>query len=289
MVYRHCFESKLKIIFSYLAIIITKPRSNTLSFSMQVAVDACLFLLHLQYLLHSSFEAFDVLMYISFHITYLQQSFVYVFYPRVVVDAKNLYFQLNRHRDSSFPEAFLQIAFAVVLNKVYLVSPERSEDALEELKNEIHSKNSLANIIRSVRCQVDLSQILNRQAYDTTHATHLEALLEESKSISSRDLHDSGVGTLCINQTQAVDLHKIRLWIKEILWDKKHGMDVYRCKGVLSVQNSDHLHTLQAVRKIYEIVPARQWRKKKKQMNRIVFISHNLDENILSDSFRGCI
>ncbi|XVF85828.1 hypothetical protein PTKIN_Ptkin17bG0149100 [Pterospermum kingtungense] len=209
-----------------------------------------------------------------------------------VVDAKNLHFQLNKHRDSSsFPEAFLQIAFAdvVILNKVDLVSLEGSEAALEKLENEIHSINSLANIIHSVRCEVDLSQILNRQAYDATHAAHLEALLEESKSISSKDLHDSGVRTLCINQTEAVDLHKVRLWIEEILWDKKYSMDVYRCKGVLNVANSDHLHTLQAVREIYEIVPARQWRNEEKQMNRIVFIGHNLDEKILADSFQGCI
>ncbi|XP_022733758.1 COBW domain-containing protein 1 isoform X2 [Durio zibethinus] len=177
----------------------------------------------------------------------------------------------------------------VILNKVDLVSLEGSEGALEDLENEIRSINSLANIIHSVRCEVDLSQILNRQAYDAMHATHLGALLEESKSISSRDLHDSGVRTLCINQREAVDLHKVRLWIEEILWDKKYDMDVYRCKGVLSVQNSDNLHTLQAVREIYEIVPTRQWRNDEKQMNRIVFIGHNLDENILADSFRGCI
>ncbi|TYH33977.1 hypothetical protein ES332_D13G096700v1 [Gossypium tomentosum] len=81
----------------------------------------------------------------------------------------------------------------------------------------------------------------------------------------------------------------VRLWIEEILWDKKYGMDVYRCKGVLRVGNSDQLHTLQAVREIYEIVPTRQWRNEEKQMNRIVFIGHNLDENILIDTFRGCI
>ncbi|KAE8683029.1 Beta glucosidase 40 [Hibiscus syriacus] len=161
-----------------------------------------------------------------------------------VVDAKNLRFQLNRHRDSSsLPEAFLQIAYAdvVILNKVDLVSQEESEGALEELENEICSINSLANIVRSVR------------------------------------------------QMEGVDLHKVRLWIEEILWDKKYDMDVYRCKGVLSIRDSDHLHTLQAVREIYDIVPARQWRNEEKRTNQIVFIGHNLDENILIDSFRGCI
>ena len=40
---------------------------------------------------------------------------------------------------------------------------------------------------------------------------------------------------------------KVRLWLEEILWDKKYNMDVYRCKGVLSVLNSDQLHTLQVM------------------------------------------
>ncbi|XP_021910180.1 COBW domain-containing protein 1, partial [Carica papaya] len=208
-----------------------------------------------------------------------------------VVDAKNLHFQLNSHRkSSSFPEAFLQIAFAdvVVLNKVDLVSPEDSGVSIEELEKEIHSINSLANIIRSVRCQVDLSKILNCHSYDVTHETHLEALLEENQALNSRDLHDTGVRTLCIHEPQAVDLDKVRSWLEEILWEKKYKMDVYRCKGVLRVQNSDQLHTLQAVREIYEIVPAREWTKEESRINKIVFIGHNLEEDILTESFRGC-
>jgi len=208
-----------------------------------------------------------------------------------VVDAKNLRFQLSeRQNSSSFPEAFFQIAFAdiVILNKVDLVSPEGSGGVLEELEKEIHNINSLASIIRSVRCQVDLPKILNCRAYEATHAAHLEELLEESRSLSTKDLHDSGVRTLCICEPRQVDLDKVRLWLEEILWDKKYGMDVYRCKGVLSVQNSDQLHTLQAVREIYEIVPARKWKGEENQMNKIVFIGHNLNEDVLNDSFRTC-
>ncbi|GKE63528.1 endoribonuclease Dicer homolog 2, partial [Tanacetum coccineum] len=39
----------------------------------------------------------------------------------------------------------------------------------------------------------------------------------------------------------------VRLWLDEILWDKKYDMDVYRCKGVLSTVNYDELHTEQAM------------------------------------------
>ncbi|CAD5313738.1 unnamed protein product [Arabidopsis thaliana] len=204
-----------------------------------------------------------------------------------VVDAKNLRFQLNERRDSSsFPEAFNQIAFAdtIIMNKVDLISQEESD----ELEKEIHSINSLANVIRSVRCQVDLSNILNCQAYDSTHVSRLESLLEANKSLTTTDLHDSGVRTLCISEPQPINLDKVRLWLEEILWDKKSEMDVYRCKAVLSIQNSDQMHILQAVRDIYEIVPARKWSEEENRTNKIVFIGHKLDEEVLRSGLRDC-
>ncbi|RWW34288.1 hypothetical protein BHE74_00007572 [Ensete ventricosum] len=38
---------------------------------------------------------------------------------------------------------------------------------------------------------------------------------------------------------------RVRSWLEDLLWEKKSNMDVYRCKGVLNVLNSDQLHTLQ--------------------------------------------
>lgn len=55
----------------------------------------------------------------------------------------------------------------MILNKVDLVSLEAT-GALEELEKEIHGINSIADIIHTVRCQVDLPTILDRQAYDAT-------------------------------------------------------------------------------------------------------------------------
>ncbi|KAL3636205.1 hypothetical protein CASFOL_020752 [Castilleja foliolosa] len=211
-----------------------------------------------------------------------------------VVDAKNLRYQLKSHHDSSsFPEAYHQIAFAdvVILNKVdLLVSSDESGVDLEDLENDIRNINSLAKIIRSVRCHVDFSVILNCQAYDaTSHATHLEALLKESESLSTSDIHDSGVRTLCICEPKTVDLEKVKMWIEEILWDKKYGMDVYRCKGILSVLNSDQLYTLQAVREVYEIVPTRKWKDDENRTSKIVFIGRSLDEEVLVNTLGACI
>ncbi|KAI7732521.1 hypothetical protein M8C21_012621, partial [Ambrosia artemisiifolia] len=105
----------------------------------------------------------------------------------------------------------------VIFNKIDLVPP----DDKEELEKEIYSINSLANIVHSVSMQL----IWNRQ------------LLEENKNLTTKDLHDSGVRTMCISDSHQLDLDKI--------WYLKHDMDVYRCKGVLNVVNSDELHTVQ--------------------------------------------
>ncbi|XP_073032887.1 uncharacterized protein [Primulina eburnea] len=119
-------------------------------------------------------------------------------------------------------------------------------------------------------------------------SAHLEALLEENRTLSTTDIHDSGVRTLCICEPKKLDLEKVRMWIEEILWDKKYGMDVYRCKGVLNVRNSNQLHTLQAVREIYEIVPSRQWRDGENKTNKIVFIGRSLNEEILVNTMGAC-
>ncbi|KAJ3673112.1 hypothetical protein LUZ60_006486 [Juncus effusus] len=206
-----------------------------------------------------------------------------------VVDTKNLKLQIDRNSDSgSFPEAFLQIAFAdvVILNKIDLISQESETKELDDLKMKISNINSLASVICTVRCKVDLDELFNREAYGSKRDNHLEELMEYSKSLSSR--HDSGICTMSFCEPNPVDLNKVNKWLEDLLWEKKSSMDIYRCKGVLNMYNSDHIHTLQAVREVYEVVPAREWREKEKRMNKIVFIGRDLDLDALQDSFRGC-
>ncbi|KAK8936620.1 hypothetical protein KSP39_PZI012107 [Platanthera zijinensis] len=202
-----------------------------------------------------------------------------------VVDAKHIRLQLKEyHEAATFPEAFLQIAFAdvVILNKVDLILQDDKcscliGDVVEDLQKEIHTINSLATIFPALRCQVDLHEILDRKAYDANHLAHLEALLEDSKTAPASARHDYSVRTLCICEDLPVDLTKVRLWIEDLLWEKKSLMDVYRCKGVLFVKDSDELHTLQAVRELYEILPARRWHHNDQKMNKIVFIGMALN------------
>lgn len=49
------------------------------------------------------------------------------------------------------------------------------------------------------------------------NTAHLEALLEESRSLSSNKLHDSGVRTICICETGTIDIDKVDFQISFIM------------------------------------------------------------------------
>ncbi|XP_031492776.1 uncharacterized protein LOC116259216 isoform X2 [Nymphaea colorata] len=184
------------------------------------------------------------------------------------------------------------ITDVVILNKVDLVSEENvgiiSSNVIEDLEKEISTINSIACVVRTVHCQVDLNYIFDCKAYNDMHVAHLEALLEKARDDSS-SAHDFEVKTLCICEEGSVDLNQVRLWMEDILWEKRHEMDIYRCKGILNVHGSERLHTLQAVRDLYEIVPARRWEHGQTRSNKIVFIGRRLDEDVLRTSLKSCL
>uniref|UniRef100_A0A0A9GAA8 CobW C-terminal domain-containing protein n=1 Tax=Arundo donax TaxID=35708 RepID=A0A0A9GAA8_ARUDO len=203
-----------------------------------------------------------------------------------VIDAKNFRLQIDEHKNSSsFPEAFHQIAFAdvVILNKIDLV-----KGGLEDLERHIYDVNALVTVVQSVRCQVDLNEVFNRQAYGAKNSSHLQELLDYSKSVPPSLRHDNNISTLCIQEQDPVYLPKVESWLEDLLWEKKSSMDIYRCKGILHIHDSDQVHTLQAVREIYEVVPAREWSETESRVNKIVFIGRNLDIDVLRDTFSGC-
>lgn len=40
---------------------------------------------------------------------------------------------------------------------------------------------------------------------------------------------------------------QVESWLEDLLWERKSSMDIYRCKGILHIHNSDQVHTLQVV------------------------------------------
>ncbi|CAK9863939.1 unnamed protein product [Sphagnum jensenii] len=200
-----------------------------------------------------------------------------------VVDARNIKQQLADTREAgSVNEAYLQIAFAdvVVLNKVDLVPGE-----LADVEAQIRKINALVKIVHSVRCQLNLKDILDRRSFDVQRSVDIEALLQ----LDGHNVHDRSVGTVSISATGAADLSKVDDWLGELLWETGKDVEVYRMKGVFHVYGSDKMHMLQAVRELYEILPSQPWQPEDKRVNRIVIIGKNLNRESLLASFRTCL
>lgn len=206
-----------------------------------------------------------------------------------VVDAKNFNYQLHEHKESGkISEAFLQIAYAdvVILNKIdgLQMKDDSSASKLNEIENEIHQINSLAKIVRSVHCSVDLNDILDIRAYDSKSACK-EMLLDLPGT--NRSFHDLEVATVCVTESGSVCLDKVKEWLEQLLWEQQE-FEILRAKGVLNVYGSEFSHMLQAVRDVYEIIPVHAWEDNDIRSNKVVFIGKNLNAESLGESFRTC-
>lgn len=211
-----------------------------------------------------------------------------------VVDAKNFKYQLHEQKElGQISEAFLQIAYAdvVIVNKIDSVQTKDgsyTSSELEDLETEIHQINSLAKIVRSEHCNVNLNDILDCRAYDTKQSASKSVLLDLHSSNSISDYHDLEVATVCITEAGSACLDKVNEWLEQLLWEQQ-GVKILRAKGVLNICGSELSHMLQAVRDVYEIVPVQAWGANEMRINKIVFIGKNLNKESLAESFRACI
>lgn len=61
------------------------------------------------------------------------------------------------------------------------------------------------------------------------HIAHLEALLKKNQSVSTRNLHDSSVRTLCICEQQQVNLDKVRTFLPKSYYMNDTDLKKYGC------------------------------------------------------------
>jgi len=65
--------------------------------------------------------------------------------------------------------------------------------------------------------------------------------------------------------------------------------DIYRMKGLLSVDGFNERYVFQGVHDLFHGSPDRVWGPDEKRTNKIIFIGKNLDEEALQKGFRECL
>ncbi|KAK7346248.1 hypothetical protein VNO80_20763 [Phaseolus coccineus] len=220
-----------------------------------------------------------------------------------LVDCKHAMKHLNEVKPRFVVnEAVEQVAYAdrIILNKIDLVT----ESELNILTKKIKHINGMAQIKQAKFGSVDIDFVLGVGGYDLERIES-EVPGECPSSSSHRDdsgheheghhhhhhhhdhVHDSSVSSVSIVAEGTLDLDEVDDWLERVIEEK--GEDLYRMKGVLSVDGSDQRYVFQGVHSMLDGSPGKTWEPNEKRTNKLVFIGRNLDETTLRKGFRGCI
>src|SRR5215469_15894306 len=217
-----------------------------------------------------------------------------------VADAKWL---ADRLKDA--PEAKNQIAFAdvIVLNKTDLVSkPE-----LSEVEARIRGINPYAKLHRTERCKVQLSDVLERGAFDLDRILDIEPdFLEPGDDHDhdhdhhhhhDHDHHDHGHGlkhyhdeemqSLALKTDKPLDPMLFMPWLQNLV--QVEGQKILRSKGILAFAGDDDRYVFQGVHMMLEGDHQRKWKSDEPRVSRLVFIGRELPEQAIREGFESCI
>jgi G3E family GTPase len=99
--------------------------------------------------------------------------------------------------------------------------------------------------------------------------------------------HDDAVSSVGIVEERPVNIHKLNLWLGELL--REQGADIYRMKGVLHLADSINRFVFQGVHMLFDGQADRPWREDEPRQSQMIFIGRNLDRADLTAGFRACL
>ncbi|HSP24581.1 MAG TPA: GTP-binding protein [Saliniramus sp.] len=193
-----------------------------------------------------------------------------------VADAKWL---AERLKDA--PEAKNQIAFAdvILLNKIDLVSAEE----LADVESRIRTINPYARLHRTTKCDVDIAEVLERNAFDLERILELEPdFLEEGH----HHHHDDDMQSIAVTHEGEVDPEKFLPWISELT--QTEGPNILRCKGIVAFPNEPKRFVFQGVHMILDGDVQGDWKADEKRRSRVVFIGRDLKQDLIRNGFLAC-
>ncbi|MCF8476941.1 MAG: GTP-binding protein [Pseudolabrys sp.] len=218
-----------------------------------------------------------------------------------VADAKWL---KDRLKDA--PEAKNQIAFAdvILINKTDLVTAAE----LAEIEARIRAINPYARLHRTERAQIDIAEVLGRNAFDLDRILDLEPQFltaDEHHHDHGHDhhhghghdhghdhgglkhYHDEDMQSISLNTDKPLSADKFFPWVQDLV--ATEGQDILRCKGILSFKDDPERFVFQGVHMILDGDHQRKWNEGEDRTSRIVFIGRQLPEEKIRKGFESCI
>ncbi len=115
--------------------------------------------------------------------------------------------------------------------------------------------------------------------------------IEPIRPVTARDFkhqheHNDAVTSVGITIPGDLKLELLEAWLQILL--KTQGQDIFRMKGVLSIQNYNERFIFQGVHMLFEGKFDRTWGKEER-CNNLVFIGRNLNRELLNVGFKACL
>lgn len=107
-------------------------------------------------------------------------------------------------------------------------------------------------------------------------------------------VHDPLVTTCAVDLIGSLDLPRLERWLGGLLWDQPPGgTEVYRVKGVVSVEGKDERFVVQGVADLFEVAPVgvegSGWGEDETRRCKVVFIGRLLSKASLERGVRSCM
>ena len=193
-----------------------------------------------------------------------------------VVDAKHLLGQIDCAH-----EAQEQLAFAdvVLLNKTDLVCA----DELAVVEARIRQINPYARIHRTERCDVDLGNVLGRDAFNLDRILEIEP--EFLNELADHE-HDQRIASLSLTSDAPMNPERFIPWIQDVT--QNFGMYILRMKGIIAMKGDDQRFVVQGVHMLIEGNRQRPWKAGETRQSRLVFIGRGLPKDEFTRGFEAC-
>lgn len=111
---------------------------------------------------------------------------------------------------------------------------------------------------------------------------------------TSCSVHDPAVTTCTVDLSGSLELCRLERWLGGLLWDPPPGgTEIYRVKGVVSVEGRRERFVVQGVADLFEVTPTRvsgsAWRDGESRRCKIVFIGRLLSQQELERGVESCM
>ena len=200
-----------------------------------------------------------------------------------VCDAKHIILRLDDQKPEGVEnEAVEQVAFAdrILLNKIDL----SDEVELVGIEARIRTINTVAQIYRTQKSQIDPSLLINIKSFDLKKVLEMDP---EFLNTESEHEHDPRVSSTSARLDGYLQINKLTEWIQFIL--KNYGANLFRYKGVLNVIGMDSKFIFQGVGMLFSGgFSEEKWRSDEKRESIFVFIGRDLNKEELIKGFVSC-